>query len=162
MSLRYGSEVPMRATTTCVILIAAVSIAPAASPAPDWAVAVFPSGAEFSLEIAATPEARAMGYMFRERIGAGEGMLFLFDTPERHGFWMKNCRVSLDIIWLSESLQVLEIAHKRPPCPEDGECLTIQPMRPAKYVLEVAGGTALRESLEAGQHVVILAEPALR
>ena len=42
----------------------------------DWAVAVFPSGAEFNLELARTEQERARGYMFRERVGPGEGMLF--------------------------------------------------------------------------------------
>lgn len=133
----------------------------AAPPKLEWAVAVFPSGAEFNLEVADTPETRARGYMFRERVGQGEGMLFLFEGQERRGFWMKNCKVSLDIIWLDGSLQVVDIAHDRPPCPPQGECPLIQPMRAATYVLEVAGGTAQREGLRAGEHLVILSEPEL-
>jgi hypothetical protein len=49
-------------------------------PAPQWAVAVFPSGTEFDLEIAADPMTRARGYMERERVGPREGMLFIFDA----------------------------------------------------------------------------------
>jgi uncharacterized membrane protein (UPF0127 family) len=128
---------------------------------PKWAVAVFPSGAEFSLEIAADDRTRALGYMFRERVAANEGMLFVFDTMESHPFWMKNCRVALDIIWLDENLQVVEIAHDQKPCPTQGDCQSVVPMRAARYVLEVAGGTARREGLERGDRVVILAESAL-
>ncbi len=40
---------------------------------PRSAVAVLPSGAEFTLEIAADPEARARGYMGRKRVGAERG-----------------------------------------------------------------------------------------
>ena len=60
-------------------------VAFAGSPGPDgeWAVAVFPSGAEFSLEIAADDDTRALGYMFRDKVGPREGMLFLFETADR-------------------------------------------------------------------------------
>lgn len=152
------------------LFLALLAIAPAGLPGMaskagppklEWAVAVFPSGAQFNLEIADTPEARVRGYMFRERVGPGQGMLFVFDRPERRGFWMKNCKVSLDIIWLDRALRVVDIAHDRPPCPAQGECATVQPMRAAAYVLEVAGGTARREGLQGGQQVVILSDPEL-
>ena len=39
-----------------------------ASDVPEWAVAVFPSGAEFSLENAASDRVRQLGYMFREEV----------------------------------------------------------------------------------------------
>jgi uncharacterized membrane protein (UPF0127 family) len=128
---------------------------------PEWAVAVFPSGAEFGLEIAADPESRRLGYMNREVIAAAEGMLFLFETTERHAMWMKNCLVSLDIIWLDEKLRVVDIQRRIPPCPPDGECPSRAPIAAARYVLEVAAGTTEREGLERGQTVVILAEPEL-
>lgn len=129
--------------------------------APDWAVAVFPSGKEFTLEIASDPQSRATGYMFRESIGSNEGMLFIFDEPGPYTFWMKNCKVSLDIIWLDENLRVVHIARDQMPCPEDGDCPSVGPMRSARYVIEVAAGTAKREGLESGDRVTILAEPAL-
>ncbi len=132
-----------------------------AAVAPRWAVAVLPSGAEFTLEIAADPASRARGYMEREKVGPREGMLFVFDEPARHAFWMKNCRVSLDIVWLDAKRRVVDVARDRPPCPEDGPCPEVTPLEPASYVLEFAAGTAQRERLERGDKVVILAEPPL-
>lgn len=126
---------------------------------PRWRLAVFPSGASVTLEIAADPAAHARGYMFRERVGAGEGMLFIFDAPDLHPFWMKNCKVGLDIIWLDAQFNVVDIAHDRKPCPELGDCPSVVPMRAAQYVLEVAAGTARREGLERGDALVMLAEP---
>jgi len=117
--------------------------------------AVFPSGAEFRLEIAADDPARQRGYMFREHVAADEGMLFIFDEPGQHPFWMKNCKVNLDIIWLDEARRVVEIAHDRPPCPEVGECPSIFPMRIASSVLEVAGGIARQEGLTRGDTVTL-------
>jgi uncharacterized membrane protein (UPF0127 family) len=127
----------------------------------QWAVAVFPSGSEFSLEVAADPESRAYGYMFRETISPTEGMLFVFEESYPHSFWMKNCKVALDIIWLDERFRVVEIAHQQQPCPGLGDCPSVAPMRAARYVIEVAAGTSKREGLQRGDQVKILSETAL-
>jgi uncharacterized membrane protein (UPF0127 family) len=127
----------------------------------DWAVAVFPSGAEFKLEIASDPAARRLGYMFRERVAPDEGMLFLFDGPGRHSIWMKNCEVDLDVIWLDATWHVVEIAHRLTPCPENGDCPGFAPMRTASYVLEVAGGAASEHGLKIGDRIDIRSEPPL-
>jgi hypothetical protein len=127
-----------------------------------WAVAVLPSGHEFSLEIAADSASRERGYMGRERVGPREGMLFVFEADAPHAFWMKNCRVALDMIWLDRSRRVVWIAADRQPCPEAGECPTIAPPSPARYVLELAAGTAALEKLRTGDDVVILGEPRAR
>ncbi len=150
-------------------LVAAVVLACAAfarsgrtAEAPRWAVAVMPLGEEFSLEIAADDAARQKGYMFREKIGSREGMLFLFDASERHPFWMKNCRVPLDIIWLDPAFRIVDIAHDLPPCPEDGDCPPVQPKEPARYALEIAGGAAKRLRLKLSDPIVVLSDPPLR
>jgi uncharacterized membrane protein (UPF0127 family) len=146
-----------------IVTLALVAALPSVTAqAPEWAVAIFPSGTEFSLEIAAEPNKRALGYMFREHVGPNEGMLFIFEVAERHGIWMKNCKVALDIIWLDEQLRVVEIASNRQPCPEQGECSSVAPFRPARFVLEVAGGVTAKEGLEPGDTVIVLSEPALR
>lgn len=131
-------------------------------PAPRWAVAVLPSGHEFTLEVAADDASRARGYMGRERIGPREGMIFVFDADGRHAFWMKDCKTSIDMVWLDANLRVVWIAKSQPPCPTTGDCPSIAPPEPARYVLEFAGGTAAAESLATGSSVVVLSEPPLR
>lgn len=129
---------------------------------PEWAVAVFPSGAEFSLEIADTPRKRQIGYMFREKVAPTEGMLFPFDATARHGIWMKNCLVSLDILWLDKSFRVVEIFADARPCPAEGACPSIEPMQVADYVLEIAAGRAVEENLRPGDLIAIHPEPRRR
>jgi uncharacterized membrane protein (UPF0127 family) len=141
------------------ILSAAVATA---RPAPHVAIAVLPSGHEFTLEVAADPAARARGYMGREAVGPREGMLFLFDSDERHSFWMKDCKTALDIIWLDAALRVVWIAKRQPPCPPESDCPSIVPPSLARYVLEFAPGTAATESLSAGDSVIIISDPPLR
>jgi len=99
--------------------------------------------------------------MYREKISPNEGMLFVFEQTGTYPFWMKNCKVALDIIWLDGDFRVLEIAHDSQPCPQEGDCPSIRPMSVARYVLEVAGGTARREGLSRGDRLSVLAEPPL-
>ena len=126
-----------------------------------WAVAVFPSGTEFGLEIAATVEEKRLGYMFRETIGSTEGMLFLYDEPGHHSFWMKNCKVALDLIFLDGSFRVVAISADQLPCPARGDCPSILPARASQFVLEVAAGTAAREQLAIGDQLVVLSDPPI-
>ena len=128
----------------------------------EWAVAVLPSGAEFNLELARTDQERGLGYMYREHVGAAEGMLFFMGETALHNFWMKNCLVSLDLIWLDEQFEVTFIAHEQQPCPREGDCPQITPMKAGRYILELAGGRAAAESLQVGDRIVILGEPPIR
>ena len=127
----------------------------ATAPAPRWATAVLADGTAFTLEVAATEAARERGYMERE-VGPREGMLFVFDEAGRHSFWMKNCRVPLDILWLDASFRIVHLAAAQPPCPAEGDCPSIVPMRPAHYALEFASGTARAHGLKPGTRVDVL------
>lgn len=142
-----------------LLLLAAAALDGSPAVAGDgWAVAVLPSGAEFSLELAVELQTRALGYMFREEIGPAEGMLFIFEDVDRHGIWMRNCEVALDIIWLDEELRVLEVAAEQQPCPPESRCPTVTPLRAARYVLEVAAGNAARHGLVPGARIELLTE----
>jgi len=147
--------------TRAGIVLLSVLLTGVAGAAPDWARAVFPSGDEFQLEVASDASSRRIGYMYRDEVGPRDGMLFLFDAPDRHAIWMKNCRVSLDILWLDEGFRVVEIAANRPPCPAEGDCPLIVPMRVSPYVLELAAGTAAAQGLAPGSRLIIISDPAI-
>lgn len=152
----------MRRVLAAFVTVLAIAPGAVAAPAPRWAVAVLPSGHEFTLEVAADDASRARGYMGRERIGPHEGMIFIFESDGRHAFWMKDCKTSIDMVWLDANLRVVWIAKSQPPCPATGDCPTVAPPEPARYVLEFAGGTAASEGLSAGNSIVVLSEPPLR
>lgn len=114
------------------------------------------------LEVARDDASRARGYMFRESVGPREGMLFVFDETARHSFWMKNCKISLDIVWLDAEQHVVSIAESLPPCPPEGDCPSTAPAVPARYVLEFASGTVRSQHLKVGDAVVVLDSGATR
>ena len=47
-------------------------------------------------QVAQTPEQRQIGLMFREKMPAQEGMLFVFEEPGTQCFWMKNTLAAPD------------------------------------------------------------------
>lgn len=120
----------------------------------------FPKGRLFVAEIADTPERWRLGYMFRREVGESEGMIFVYPVAGFYPYWMKNTLVPLDIIWLDDSFTVLGVESAPPctadPCPSYGP-----PMRKARYVLEVRGGTAAKEGLKPGDRLrVAFPQPA--
>jgi uncharacterized membrane protein (UPF0127 family) len=67
------------------------------------------------------------------------GMLFTFQTESPWGFWMKDMRFSLDIIWFNSNRQVVFIEQNLPPCTPQ-QCPIYVPTAGATYVLEVNAG----------------------
>lgn len=117
----------------------------------------FPSGRVFFVDLALTLEQQARGYMGRKVIAPEEGLLFLYRRPGIRSFWMKNCLTALDIIWLDGEDHVVYIEHSTPPC-RVGPCPSYGPDQATLNVLEIAGGTAAREGLKAGDRLLILTD----
>jgi uncharacterized protein len=102
-------------------------------------------------EIAYTDEARMQGLMFREFLAPDAGMLFVFEEPDVQGFWMKNTKIPLDLIWLSERKEIVYFVTADP-CVKD-PCESYKPMQKAKYVLELNGGFLKKHGLGLGTQV---------
>ncbi len=80
-------------------------------------------------------------------------MLFFFNTPGLHAFWMFETFIPLDIIWLDTDRRIVTISADTPPCPDGVNCPLYPPSEPAKYVLELAGGEASRRGLGIGDQL---------
>jgi uncharacterized protein len=61
------------------------------------------------MQIAALPAEMQKGLMFRDKMGADEGMLFVYDSPQQMGFWMRNTKLALDIGFVSPEGELQEI-----------------------------------------------------
>src|SRR5262245_31772882 len=96
-----------------------------------------PSGKVLQTEVMVKDEDRAMGLMFRPSLPLDHGMLFLFDEPDFHGIWMKNCKFPIDILWLDEEKKVVHLDEAVPPCTakEDKNCAVYYPLRRASFVV---------------------------
>ncbi len=110
-----------------------------------------PQGTVVMAELADTVEERARGLMFRPSLEKNRGMLFAFAEPQPWSFWMKNTRISLDIIWMDQKKKVVHIERNVPTCSRtDDGCPQYQPNESASYVLELAAGSADALKLQRG------------
>ena len=66
------------------------------------------------LELAITPEKREKGLMYRDDLQSGEGMIFVFESPQSMRFWMKNTRIPLDIGYFSPDGRLKELHRGKP------------------------------------------------
>ncbi|HBB03272.1 MAG: hypothetical protein US89_C0006G0081 [Candidatus Peregrinibacteria bacterium GW2011_GWF2_38_29] len=111
-----------------------------------------------NVEIASTDEERAKGLMARETLEKDSGMLFVFEEEALRAFWMKNTLIPLDMIFLSANKKIVSITENAAPCgnvedADGAKCKLYESLKPAKYVIEIAGGEAMKHEIEPGQAV---------
>jgi hypothetical protein len=105
-------------------------------------------GAALDVELARTPRQIQKGLMYRESLSEDHGMLFVFGSPGKQCFWMKNTSVPLTAAFLDAQGTVLNMADMEP-LSEQLHCSSGQ----AVYVLEVPRGWFQRHSVVVGDRL---------
>lgn len=105
--------------------------------------------ASFSVEIADTPQGRARGLMHRESLPRGAGMLFIYDSPQRVSFWMKNTLIPLDLLFADRGGRITRVHHMAKP----GDLTSIDGGDKILAVLEINGGLARRYGIAPGSEL---------
>jgi uncharacterized membrane protein (UPF0127 family) len=114
-------------------------------------VVTLPNGKQVRAEILVTASEMERGMMFRDSIAPDRGMLFFHSTPAKYKYWMFQCRIPLDIIWMDGNRRIVEISADTPPCTGAREtCPTFGGNFDALYVLELGGGMAAKYELKTG------------
>lgn len=103
----------------------------------------------FTIEYATTPETRRIGLMNRSQLDLSAGMLFVFPTPRKAPFWMKDTLIPLDIIWMNDKLEISYIKHNATPLSTE----SIMPPKAALYVLEINGGLTQKLGIKVGDQL---------
>jgi len=109
----------------------------------DW------GGAVFSVEIAKTNATREKGLMFRKSLPRFSGMLFIYESPQRAMFWMKNTLIPLDMLFIDKHGTVRRIHQNAVP----RDLSVINGGRNIYAVLEINGGLAARLGVTIGTRV---------
>lgn len=127
----------------------------ASSPIPERGHAWVILGSDTVVaEVAATPAAHQEGLMHREEVPEGTGMLFVFDSETTRSFWMRNTLVPLDVAFLNQGMQIVDIQQMEP---ETDDYHTSS--APAMFALEVPQGWFEAHGIEPGAQAEIIFGP---
>ena len=110
------------------------------------------AGETFIVELAFTSHSRQTGLMGRPELASDRGMLFVFADSQPRSFYMKNCLIDLDALFIKPDGTIDTITTMVKPAP--GKPLRYYPSRTAiQYVLELPSGTAHRLKLRPGHKI---------
>lgn len=97
-------------------------------------------------EVADSPEEREAGLMFRTKLPADQGMLFVYPDSAPRSFWMKNTVLPLSIAYIDAAGTIVRISDMTP--------LNLSPVpsgKPAMYCLEMSQGWFAAHHVAEGQ-----------
>lgn len=139
----------MKHITTCLFALTLMALAP--SHAQESAQLNLPrtkitAGMYLiDAQVAATPQQRSTGLMFRPQMPASEGMLFVFDQPSEQCFWMKNTLLALTAAFVADDGTIVNMADMKPQT-TDSHCSK----KAVRYVLEMNLGWFEKKGIKAG------------
>jgi uncharacterized membrane protein (UPF0127 family) len=139
------------------LLLSLAPLASVAAPAPPQFLPVSAqwclSGGCLDLEVPKTQEQYRRGLIQRPALGPWRGMWFRFSPAQSVGFWMHQCLVPLDLVFLRDG-KVVEIKAQLPACPRL-PCPSYKASEAVDGVVELQAGRAAELGLTVGSAAVI-------
>lgn len=108
------------------------------------------AGKDFRLLVADSPAERAKGLGGRKFLQEDTAMIFVFDTSDIQGFWMKGMEFSIDIIWIDGEKRIVHIEENISP---DSYPKVFSPEQESLHVLEANAGFASENNLKEGDRL---------
>lgn len=105
---------------------------------------------DVAAQLATTEFDRELGLSNKKCIGADQAMLFVFDEPGFYGIWMKNMMFPIDIVWVSESKEIISIEKNVSP---ESFPRIYTPKAKSKYVIELQSGLVDKSRLRTGDRL---------
>lgn len=109
-----------------------------------------------TLEVATTEAEIQRGLMQRTSLGKDAGMVFIFNPQRAVNFWMFNCLMPLDMLFIKDG-KIVRIFEHVPPCKSSNpqDCPTYPSGRGVEvsHVIEVNAGYAKAHDLKVGDPV---------
>lgn len=106
---------------------------------------------EVEVEIADTDQLQAQGLMFRKKMDADSGMLFVFDDEQTRSFWMKNTLIDLSIGYFNKDKKLIDIQDMAATSSIMQQSLpTYVSKSPAMYALEMNKGWYKKNKIKVG------------
>ncbi|MFT5703794.1 MAG: uncharacterized membrane protein (UPF0127 family) [Rickettsiales bacterium] len=105
----------------------------------------------FKINIASEEESKQKGLMFIKNLPEDHGMLFEFKKERMVFMWMKNTKISLDMIFINKAGEIVSIKKRARPESLD----TISSDHVVQKVLEINGGLTDKLGIEVGDMILI-------
>ena len=107
------------------------------------------NGNPFEVKLAVSPSSISQGMKGKRFDDSYGGLLFLMPKNDTHSFWMKDCLIPLDILFIDNDT-ITNLHSNCEPC-TDENCRRY--LGNGSYVLEVPGGTCDRLGIQKGDTV---------
>jgi len=108
-------------------------------------------GIEINVDVAETPKEKAEGLSGQANLTKEQGMLFVYEKPDLYSVWMKDMNFPIDIIWIDENFQVIDITENFKP---ESFPRAVKPQKPVQYVVEVNAGWVKKHRVHIGSPVI--------
>lgn len=140
------ATIMLKSTLAALVFVSATGSAQAAAQFP---ITTLTAGIHvIKAEVVANEADRAQGLMFREKMGADEGMLFVFPAPAAVCMWMKNTLLPLSVAFIDENGKIINIEDMKPQSLES-HCAH----KPIRYALEMNQGWFKQKNIKPGSTI---------
>lgn len=106
------------------------------------------AGGVFNVRLAQDKTTRELGLSDTESLKPNEGLLMVFDSDDMWGIWMKDMKMSIDIVWLDSSKTVVYSVKNA--SPDLSTTKIFKPKDAARYVLELPAGSVQQFGIKTG------------
>lgn len=107
----------------------------------------------FDVEVVRDSKDQQIGLTKYNSMGESQGMLFIFEQPGNYGFWMRNMKFPLDIIFIRNDT-VVSLHQEVQPVEQDADNPPVYRSEvPADKVLEIQSGLAEKYNIKTGDKV---------
>jgi len=110
-------------------------------------------GVNISASLSTTPDSQSKGLSIKDSLNENEGMLFIFESPQKYSFWMKDMKFPIDIIWINSTGKIVHIEKNLSPCYLLLPCPSYAPKNDSLYVLEVVSNFTNKFGVNVGDSV---------
>jgi uncharacterized membrane protein (UPF0127 family) len=117
---------------------------------------------DWTLELATDEASIRRGLMDRQDIPTGTGMLFVFKTQQVHQFWMANCLIDIDVLFIDGQGRIASMHRMKaesPRSPTESVSAYEQRMKmyssriPVRFAIELPAGSIDAMGVRAGESV---------
>lgn len=116
-------------------------------------IVTFPTGTELEAEVADTPEKLLFGLAFQEALPPNGGMIYIFEQPGAHRVTTKEYRFPVDLIWIDEQHQVVQLVERVEPCRKEPCPWYGPPPVAVRYLIQAEAGFIKAKGVAVGDEL---------